>query len=249
MSRIPNGLYNTMVKSSFPMSPLFANLDNKTGKTTVFQQDVIVLSCTRQRLNSITENNGKYYSIDNKLVEHIQPVDIEQANVIRDYYSKKILVWQLNGKRLSSFRTALAELLSRNGLAITDDLIGIAYSLPDFYNYDCKFDLARENIFIAAPTEINKPATKILKPVFKLNKRRRSTKLFEYWFEVSGRGQPAKITIIHDNPLRPLWDSIYENALAKNESLSVSGRFNIFTQGEIPHYEIVKWNLITEYNK
>lgn len=254
MSFTHKNLYKKIIASSFPQSSLSHLLGQSTPDKKRFGEDVIILSCTRVRLHANTSTAiptyaGSFFQIDNSLVEYIQDCDRELAKKIREYYSKKIVVWQLKGKPLTSFRMALAELLSGPGTDVPDALIGVAYRLPDFYNYDSNFESLKETSFRSEPAPINGFVTRILKPVFSINKSRPGNKITEYWFELAGRNQAAKISVLSDNPLRPIWNRIYDDAKNNNECLVVNGKFNIVTAGEVPHYDIQKWDLITESNK
>ena len=65
------------------------------------------------------------------------------ANEIRDYYSKKIMLWKLKGVNLSSYRTDLNTFIHNSSREYPKSHMGIAYWLPEFHEYDIQLDEIR----------------------------------------------------------------------------------------------------------
>jgi hypothetical protein len=105
------------------------------------KEDVLVLSATWKRLR----NEKKFQGSISKLVDHtlfseIQPEDREQANSIRDYYSKKVMMLKLKGKRLTNFREDLNSFIHSDGTMVKEGMFPLVYRLPEFYEYDRTID-------------------------------------------------------------------------------------------------------------
>lgn len=212
--------------------------------TETYPEDIIVISCAVNRLNK--QLKIKQHSLNSAAAtESITPADEIHAGLIKDYYSKKIVYWQLQGKTLSSFRTALAQLLTSNFKEIDPTLVGIAYSLPDFYEYDTTLDKMKEELFakdvkLVAEHQI----VKELKPVLKMSKKRSGIRTIEYWFSTVEEKSASKIIIQHNNPLIKLWNDCFDDVSNKDQTMKILGNYSISKTGDITHYDINNWAII-----
>ena len=176
------------------------------------EQDVLLLSVVWQRLRKERESGTRSYVpvstvIDKVLFENITPEDVERTNLIRDYYSKKLTWWVLNDIRLSAFREDMRELILGNGKVFQEKMKPLAYRLPEFYDYDVKFD----EISSLHHTQVKKHSNHsqtikkhlTLEHVF--TRKRRSLSLKEYWF-VDEDDNLNTLTINKDNQLGSLLD-------------------------------------------
>ena len=96
------------------------NISPQVKKYEVFEspEDVLVLSVTWKRLRDEDRHiAGKL--LDSELFAHIKQEDRDKANVIRDYYSKKVMMWKLKGDgKLTSYRNDMNNFVHSNGLVV-----------------------------------------------------------------------------------------------------------------------------------
>ena len=118
------------------------------------EEDLLALSCAWQRIREIrkTDTSGPYNAIskltDPTLFNSVTEVDYTKAAQVRDYYSKKIMLWKLKGESLSRFREDMNAFIHTDGKIFKEDMMPLAYRLPEFYDYDSDFDmLSNEYIF------------------------------------------------------------------------------------------------------
>jgi hypothetical protein len=67
--------------------------------------------------------------------------DHQIAGQIRDYYSKKIMMWNLLGHPLTNFRQDLSAFIHLNDFSeVPDRMLPLIYKLPEFYFQDIKLE-------------------------------------------------------------------------------------------------------------
>lgn len=174
--------------ASISVSSDWDNPNIKRYEVIEITEDLIALSATWQRLRKEAKiDNSKYVGAtsitDKVLFDHLTPEDRQRADTIRDYYSKKIVMWNLKGVNLSKFRQDMSSLVHSDGKVFKDNIRPLAYRLPEFYDYDIKFDeMVRQ--FNRTTTQqtrsVRKTKTLTLQNVFltgtKYSKRK------EFWF-------------------------------------------------------------------
>ena len=158
--------------------------------------------------------------------ELVTEEDIAQANVIRDYYSKKIMVLKLKNVGFSSFREDLNTFIHSNGKTFKESMLPLAYRLPEFYDYDVEFekmsfDYNKEVKRIDEQHVVN---VKQLKFIKKLSVNTRHNKRKEYWFSDSYNNL-VNVNIETSNPLLSLLDMIVD----KND-IKIQGNFRKFSR-------------------
>lgn len=178
--------------------------------------------------------------LDSELFRLTTQEDIEQANIIRDYYSKKIMVWKLKNINLSSFRQDLNSFIHSNGQTFKESMLPLAYRLPEFYEYDVEFEkMAFEHnkeIKSYDPYAINE--TRQLKFVKKLTVNKKHSKAKEYWF-TDTHNNLVNLKLDSSNPLLGLLDNVVtkgnmiintkykKNYRDGNEYLTLANKFTI----------------------
>jgi hypothetical protein len=174
--------------ASISVSSDWDNPNIKRYEVLEITEDLLALSATWQRLRKEAKtDNSKYVGAtsitDKVLFDHLTPEDRQRADNIRDYYSKKIVMWNLKGVNLSKFRQDMSSLVHSDGKVFKDNIRPLAYRLPEFYDYDIKFDeMVRQ--FNRTTTQqtrsVRKTKTLTLQNVFltgtKYSKRK------EFWF-------------------------------------------------------------------
>ena len=200
------------------------NNDVKKYEIYEISQDLLALSTTWQRIRESRNNSPVFVDVfpekilDSVLFKNVTSDDIAKANEIRDYYSKKIMLWKLKGQELTKFRKDMNEFIHSDGKKFREEMKPLVYCLPDFYDQDVAFDALSMN----HNTKVIQPQsnTKKLKLVQTFTKKVRGTKRKEYWF-IDRNDNLVTTQFQADNPLISLMDLV-----TKNE-IEVSGSFRI----------------------
>jgi hypothetical protein len=205
-------------------------------------EDIIALSVAWKRLRDNRETVPVYVNtlLSPELYNAESPADRERANQIRDYFSKKIMLWTLKEIRLSHYRQDLNELIKGDGKKITDMMLPIAFRLPEFYEYDVEFDKFKQDVTLElkhfdAGTHQKSTALKPINCFYRSNKR---VKQFEYWFK-DGYGNANMIAIEPKNPLKHIWDNMFTN-----EHLRIEGTYYPKKYDELQYYQLLNWSLV-----
>ena len=145
--------------------------------------------------------------LDSDLFRLVSEDDIAQANVIRDYYSKKIMVWKLNNINLTSFRQDLNTFIHSDGKTFKESMLPLAYRLPEFYEYDVEFEKMsfEYNKEVKRNDDPHVVTVKQLKFIKKLSVNNKRNKHQEYWFS-DIYNNLVNINIENSNPLLSLLD-------------------------------------------
>lgn len=208
--------------------------------------DILALSVAWHRLRGSKANVCIEDFHSQTLLEHITSDDISKADTIRDYYSKKIMIWALHGKELSKFRTSLAEFMlhEKRVFSYKREWVGIAWRLPEFYEYDSVLDgLFQTNFNNEIDNKLlGMPKIATLLPVKKLTRRTQRINNFQYWFSIEKTKQAAVINIQHDNPLLPLWDHIFN----MSKPISINAQYRVSTRTGFIAYVLDKWKIVNQ---
>lgn len=148
--------------------------------------------------------------------------DHEIAGQIRDYYSKKIMMWRLTEFSLSPYREDLSTFIHLNDFSeVSDRMIPLIYKLPEFYFEDIKI----ENVFYKCK-KIDEDViaqTKGIKELTYLTSTTKTTKLklkfTEYWFHDENK-YPVLIKV-QQNPLTQLWEKIIQDHSEENKPVII----------------------------
>ena len=194
----------------------FAFNDNvKKYEVYEISQDLLALSVCWARLRKERKENigvQLYVPIskllDSELFRQVKAEDIFDANTIRDYYSKKIMMWKLKSVELTSFRKDLNTFIHSDGQTFKESMLPLVYRLPEFYDYDIEF----EKMSFEHNKEIKQLSTpnKELKFVKKLFVNHKRVKRSEYWFSDS-HNNLVNINFEVNNPLLSLLDTTLSN--------------------------------------
>lgn len=228
----------------------FMNTDN-VKKYEVFEttEDVLALSVTWHRLRPQLSHNINIISnpssrptklTDTILFREMIQEDRDKADVIRDYYSKKLMVITLRDQRISKFRKDLSTFIHGDSKVVKEELMPIIYRLPEFYEYDTEFDLMVRDLNKRFEYPDNSHAwsgTKILKPIKKFVVKLRTNKFSEYWLKDQD-DKPCKIEIPIENKLNHLWEHFFEQ-----ESIPLQGYFKHMERDGINFFHLKNWEI------
>ena len=212
------------------------------------QEDILTLSTTAYRLRS--EGNNTYMRLlDDTIFDNITPEDRDYASKMRDYYSKKIMMWKLkSNKPLSDYRNSLNSLVHNDSKIFKESQLGVAYYLPLFYEYDIKLDSVK--VELTTNQNFNKldsnntPVTKNLNsvrltPIKKLSRKTRRTNSYEYWFKDDDLNAGVVIKLDKNNPLEHLWDHIFST----EKVLKIKGSYSRRTLDDFEYFVVTKWEM------
>ena len=188
-------------------------------------EDLLALSCTWQRIREENKKpNAQYVSIDRltdkSLFAKITQQDHDKAALVRDYYSKKIMMWKLTGKPLTKFREDMNTFIHTDGKIFREDMMPLTYRLPEFYDYDTEFDQLMQEFNKKVTQESrNTRETKTLTLAKTFVVGRKYSKRKEYWFS-DEYNNLVRMSFVNDNPLIPLLDK-YSQSSFKIDTLCV----------------------------
>lgn len=251
-NQINPSVIQTPVASAGMVPPWFQTLNQTLGPGWVakkamtsytFEQDALIVSCTVHRLR---DKQGLNLSLnDPKIYNYINDQDRELAENIRGYYSKKLMLLQLKNSSMSKFRSDLAKFISGNVVEVDIETLGMVYRLPEFYAYDIALDQMYETVYT------NKITRKIFqdytetkrvcnfRPVNKLLRTRRGSKIWQYWYAVDQNNYAGMITVMHDNPLKPLWDKLFDSGMA----MDINAKLGLQTIDSFKYFHVNRWEL------
>jgi hypothetical protein len=203
------------------------NFNDDVKKYEVYEisQDLLSLSVCWARYRKARDIPGPQPTItkllDSELFRLVTEEDIAHANVIRDYYSKKIMVLKLKNEGFTAFREDLNTFIHSEGKTFKESMLPLAYRLPEFYEYDVEFEkMAFEyNREVKRNDDPHVVTVKQLKFVKKLSVNNKRQKRKEYWFS-DRHNNLVNINIDNSNPLLSLMDMTVD----KND-ITIKGNF------------------------
>lgn len=210
-----------------------------------FEDDVLAVSCTWKRQRDNHPGEFLHNKItDRKLFDSISSDDREQARLIRDYYSKKIMMLTLKGQALTPFRKDLNTFIHGESNRATDELFPLIYRLPEFYEYDMeieKIKMSLQDRLAGAKLEKKyngKQHSFELTPITSLKKHNKRLKVIEYWFSIND-SNPVLIQLEPKNPLLHIWDNLFST----KKALQISGLPFIKNMDDFEYLSIKNWKL------
>lgn len=232
---------------TFNVNSIFDALKQNYKKYEVFelQEDVLVLSVTWKRLRDEKKHQGRISKlIDNLLFSEVTPEDREKADVVRDYYSKKVMMLKLKGKQFTHFREDLNSFIHGDGKIIKEEMFPLAYRLPEFYDYDISIDDIKVKLDLL---DSQLPREKYLgkTDVYKCNylgstfKKTRRIKSLEYWFKTE-TNECVKIQLEPSNPLLHMWD----NVTSSKKVLQIKGNTKVVKSDDFDYLLLNDWKLM-----
>lgn len=206
------------------------NDDVKKYEVYEISQDLLALSVCWARYRKVKDDLKVRPTItkllDSDVFRLVSEDDIAQANVIRDYYSKKIMVLKLKNEGFTSFREDLNTFIHSDGKMFKENMMPLAYRLPEFYEYDVEFekmsfDFNREVKRMDQPYMVDTKQLTFVKHLL-VNKKRYKRK--EYWFSDRSNNL-VNIDIDTSNPLISLMDLVVSKT-----DITINGRFKKCTR-------------------
>ena len=229
---------------------IFGNKNVKKYEVFETSEDILALSVTWHRLrplishgisNIMNPSDRPTKLTDSILFKEIIQEDRDKANLIRDYYSKKLMMFTLKGQQLTSYRKDLNTFIHGDCKVVKEEMMPLVYRLPEFYEYDVGLD----EMFLELDTrfegsQISLSTIKTLTPVKKFTVKRKSRKFVEYWLK-DEENKPYKIEIDSNNELMHLWDYFYDKGKFHDITLDTVIKFS--NRDSISHYKLIKWKL------
>jgi hypothetical protein len=205
-------------------------------------EDLMVLSATwyRIRMSRETSNPVEVFPttcLDKVLFPHINNEDRELAQKIRDYYSKKIMMWKLKDRELNNFEKDMNEFIHTDGLKFQEKMIPLVYSLPGFYAYALEYDQMLSEHDTVIKDFTNEIITRRLNLVKTLNSGKRHGKKKEYWF-CDDCNHLVKMVFAADNPLLSLLD------MHTHGTITVNGLYTKITRDDKDYFMVTKQKFI-----
>lgn len=204
-------------------------------------EDALALSVCLHRLREKPHPHAGYMIgkvTSPELVKHINQDDRDKANLIRDYYSKKILWLRLREDKLTHFREDLSTFLVGNGKDVMERMMPMVYRLPELYNYDIEFEKLFGPTTTLAETKekgSHNEKTKTIKHVKTLHRTMSKRNVVEYWFKDTSNGDPVLLAFAKENPLLNLLDTQLKKELNLHSAFYLARRdgFHFFRANKL----------------
>jgi hypothetical protein len=152
--------------------------------------------------------------------------DHQIAGQIRDYYSKKIMMWNLLGHPLTNFRQDLSAFIHLNDFSeVPDRMLPLIYKLPEFYFQDIKLeDVLWKCVKFNGAAIGERNGVKKLTYLDSITKKSKSKLLAttEYWFHDENK-YPVLIRL-QQNPLSQFWEKIIQDHYEGNKPLTMHAK-------------------------
>lgn len=209
-------------------------------------EDIMALGVAAHRVMRDTKIH--YKLTDRELFRKVEQRDRDQAKEIRDYYSKKVMMLKLKGSgTMSPFREDMNKLIHTDGLVFKENMIGIAYWLPQFYEYDLDLDSIKAQVKSTHNfEELDKKGvpnvkslTVDLSPMKRLKRTTKRSKSFEYWMKDEETNAGVVLHLEDKNQLQHLWDYVFE----KESSIKIKGHYVRRHRDGFEYYSINNWNI------
>ena len=209
-------------------------------------EDIVALAVAAHR--EFKTHSIHYKLLDRELFNKVSNEDRDHARTIKDYYSKKVMMMKLKTeKKLSPFREDMNKLIHTDGMTFKETMIGVAYWLPEFYNYDVKLDgiktqLETSQLFDKLNKE-GKPHTLNLSaelaPIKCVQRRTKRTKNHEYWFRDTKLNAGVVIKIEDKNQLKNVWDYVFNG----EKTVTIRGQYTRQTLDNFEYFSVTNWDL------
>jgi hypothetical protein len=204
----------------------FAFNDNvKKYEVYEISQDLLALSVCWARYRKVKDEHGLRPTItkllDSDLFRLVNEDDIAHANTIRDYYSKKIMVWKLKNIKLTPFREDMNTFIHGDGKMFKENMLPLVYRLPEFYEYDIEFEKMsfEYNKEVKRQESPHVTERKYLTYIKSLSVNTKRLKKTEYWFS-DNHNNLVQMNIETHNRLYSLLDKVI-----KSGSIELAGRY------------------------
>ena len=231
----------------FDWNHLTNGLNSNVKKYEVYEisQDLLALSVCWSRYRKVRNEPGLHPNItkliDSELFRLVTEEDIAHANVIRDHYSKRIMMWKLKNITLTPFREDMNTFIHSNGKTFKESMIPLVYRLPEFYEYDVEFEKMSfdynkevkrhdDSLFVSE--------RKQLKFVKQLSVNNRRVKRKEYWFSDSFNNL-VTFSIEPSNPLISMLDMTL-----KNNDINVVGKYKKISRDGNEYLKVDRFSFV-----
>jgi len=219
------------------LSTLFNDLDMnlvKEYKVLEIEGDFLVLSCAYQRLSEENKITPYLKFYNDSVVSKVIEADYLKAHNIRDYYSKKIMLWKIKECKLSQFREDLNIYIHGPKHSIREQFIGLVHRLPHMYDYDLEFDELKQYADTTKTKYVCKKFT--LKFKKKLLWKQKTYARVEYFFTDQSDNLWC-LPFDDNNQLLQVFDKLVVNDISINTTPAIK------KSGELSWYEAHKWEL------
>ena len=219
------------------------NMNPDVKKYEIYESpiDLLALSSAWKRLRDAGTAQGRIGKLlDKDLFESLISEDYSRAERIRDYYSKKIVMWKLKGERMSNYRNDLCTFVHSDGTKFREEMLGLAYYLPAFYEYDNQLDEVRlqvEPTGIAKKPMINSIRTFI--PIKRIIQRTKRISAIQYWLKDTKNDHAAMIQIETKNQLEHLWNHVFNTS----NLIEIHGNFHLKQRDNFEYLSVTNWEL------
>lgn len=183
----------------------------KTHQVYEIDKDLLSLSVCWKRYRDIKDDTPRPYIgslLEAELFRCVTDLDVELANRIRDYYSKKLMMWALKSEReLTQFRKDLRTFITSEGKIFQEEMLPLAFRLPELYEYDLFVD---DRIHESKEFKANLHPNQYLF-LGKINRTTRKQKKIEFWF-LNYQQALCRLVLEPNNILIPILENLIDSS-------------------------------------
>jgi hypothetical protein len=149
---------------------------------------------------------------------------------------------------MSPFREDLNKLVHSDGTVFKETMMGMAYYLPIFHQYDTDLDSIKAQLKTDQNFEemnkSHKPYTLKLStelhPIKSIHRKTKNVDQVQYWFKDSKLDAGVMISVDRKNQLKHLWDHIFTS----ESQMTIKGTFTRRRLDEFDHFILSDWDIV-----
>jgi hypothetical protein len=149
-----------------------------------FDVNPLVLSVRLKKIRE--ENPTQWFRLEDPSVKSkLMGEDFNEAEAIKEYYSKKLMWTSLKDTKMSAYRTHLIGLLSQVKTTLTKKEVGMIVTLPYFFAEDQVMDLIAKNYRVVDCPQVRPNLKKFQRELVYIHQTSRwvnRKKFIFYWF-------------------------------------------------------------------
>lgn len=214
-------------------------------------EDTLTLSVVWKRLRDENINHNISSLLHRDLFSYVTSEDRIKADEIRDFYSKKIMMWKLKSDtKLSKYRTDLNNFIHTDGKTVREDMFGLIYYLPMFYSCDLQLEDVRSQVnphqHFKKLKQEQKPdilsLSTALTPIRKITKKNKHKTVNQYWLKDDTLNAAVLITV-PSTPVASSLEHLWEHIFYTEKVLKIKGVYYKNTIDDFEHYCVKNWSI------
>ena len=150
------------------------------------------------------------------------------------------MVWNLKGIPLTTFRTGLNSFIHSTTKIYPENMFGLAFWLPEFYQYDLAMDNIRSECTSSPKTIGPYVIEDTFTPIKMIIKKNKNRLISQYWMK-NQSNNAVVLELDPKNPLLSFWEKVYNS----NQSFVLRGDITIKQADDFNYFKMGRsWELV-----